>query len=486
MRTIRNLLVVAAAACAALPAAGLSQDASVRLVDELVPVAKVPSPDAVAVVIGNRNYVRKDLPAVKYAIRDAAAVRNLLVHGMGFRAENVIYVEDATRATFDRIFGTATELQGQLADYVKPGKSDVFVFYSGHGTPDPKPTATGKPGRTYFVPTDADPDYIRLAGYAVDQLYGNLSKLQAKSLTVVIDACFSGFSDGGALVTDASPALLMVDNPVLATPGAVALSASSKNQIASWYPEAEHGLLTYWFLKGMQGEADADNDRVLTAKELGDFIAENVKYMARRLRGREQTPQVMSLDKARPMIAYSGKTAKVAAPAPDRVASVATAQPTAQPTPQPQPSTPAPVTSRSAPAAAAAVNALSNATAKPPASRPAASPAPGPVGSATEFIGSFTAALKGGDPAPLYGYLVQSTLGEKGTQELLEFVKKFKPTIVEVASATPGAPGETVFSIILRARGDFGVANNRQLTITLPTDAAGMGTVRVVTLAKTK
>jgi hypothetical protein len=54
-------------------------------------------------------------------------------------------------------------------------------------------------------------------------------------------------------------------------------------------------MFTYFFLKGLKGEADADNDGKVTISELEQFVidkTEGVPYYARRLHNREQTPVV--------------------------------------------------------------------------------------------------------------------------------------------------------------------------------------------------
>ena len=46
-----------------------------------------------------------------------------------------------------------------------------------------------------------------------------------------------------------------------AASGLAALSAASGGQISGHYEEKQHGLLTYFLIRGLQGEADANGDR---------------------------------------------------------------------------------------------------------------------------------------------------------------------------------------------------------------------------------
>ncbi|MDF1579647.1 MAG: caspase family protein [Desulfuromonadales bacterium] len=254
-------------------------------VDENIPTGKQAGRDDVAVVIGNRSYGVAGTPNVDYALRDAAVMREYLVKTLGFDAKNILYVENATYAGFAQLFGREGDHRGKLNNYVVPGKSDVFVYYVGHGAPDPES------GDAYFVPVDADPQYLRTGGYRLQTFYDNLAKLPAKSITVVLDSCFSGNSAGGLLFKGVSSISLRAKTVV--APARLTVFASSRDdQMSNWYDEKRHSLFTYYFLKGLGGEADGDNNRQVTVAELATYLDAEVPRMARRLKGAAQAPQI--------------------------------------------------------------------------------------------------------------------------------------------------------------------------------------------------
>lgn len=220
-----------------------------------------------------------------FAINDAEAVRKYLINVMGYKDGNVIYIENATYAQFMAVFGTKDEHRGRLYNYLKKGKSDIFVYYSGHGAPDLR----SKQG--YFVPTDADPQAIGLTGYPIGVLYENLAKtakdMNTPNLFIVIDACFSGVSEKGLLLKNASPITIEITNPLLAMPNAVVMTSSSNTEVSSWYPEKGHSMFTYFFLKAIKDNASRQS---LTAGDLFKIVtdeSEGVPYYARRLHGRD-------------------------------------------------------------------------------------------------------------------------------------------------------------------------------------------------------
>lgn len=243
--------------------------------------------DAIAVVIGNRNYNKKDVPAVEFAETDAALVKEYFQNSLGVKEENIIYLKDASKADFIATFGDKDDYKGKLYDYIKQGKSDIIIYYNGHGAPDIET------GAGYFVPSDADPNRIKLTGYPLTMFYDNLSKLKYNSLTVVIDACFSGGYDKGMLIQQASPIFLTSESGV---PQKANIITSSKgNQISSWYSEKGHSLFTYYFLKGIQTRADNSSNK-LTLGDFKKYLEDKVTPTARKLFGREQNPVIKGDD----------------------------------------------------------------------------------------------------------------------------------------------------------------------------------------------
>jgi hypothetical protein len=262
-------------------------------VDRDVPLTGMENRDAIAVLIGNRDYESKDIPSVDYAINDAETVKEYLVKVLGYREGNIIHEPNASKARFESIFGTESDYKGKLYNYMKKGKSDIFIYYSGHGAPD----IESKGG--YFVPVDADPMTIKLTGYPLDRLYGNVARIagdmKAPNVFVVVDACFSGTSEKGFLLKNVSPISISVKSPLVGMPNAVVMTSSKGAEVSSWYPEEGHSMFTFLFLKTLKDMVEEGKERI-TAGELFSKISdetEGLPYYARRFYGRIQTPQIM-------------------------------------------------------------------------------------------------------------------------------------------------------------------------------------------------
>ena len=150
----------------------------------------------------------------------------------------------------------------------------------------------GDKGNAYLVPTDANAQTIDLSGYPLETLYSNLGKLPAKSITVILEACFSGASQAGNLFSKSSPIVIRATKTMIPENVKV-ISAGAVDQMASWEQDNSHGLFTKYFLKAMSGEGDENNDGEVSDIELKNYLGETMTYYARRYYGRDQTVQIM-------------------------------------------------------------------------------------------------------------------------------------------------------------------------------------------------
>ena len=174
--------------------------------------------------------------------------------------------------------------KGKLFNYIKPNKSNVYIYYAGHGAP-------GEEGDAYLVPTDTDSQTIEFTGYPLSTLYSNLGKLPAKSMTVILEACFSGGSQSGSLISRASPIVIQPKKTFIPSNIKV-IAAGSERQMASWEEDSSHSLFTKYFLKAMSGEGDANKDGKVTDAELKEYLSDTMTYYARRYYGRDQKVQI--------------------------------------------------------------------------------------------------------------------------------------------------------------------------------------------------
>ena len=223
------------------------------------PKTKMNNPNALAVVIGIENY--QYVPDATYAYNDAEVFREYLSETLGFRKQKIKIATNskATQAELNKLLGS----NGWLSRNVVKGKSDIIVYFSGHGIANQKDKSTG------ILPFDVDPNYS--VGLPLKKLYKDLNAMGARSVTVYLDACFTGQTrDAKMLIADARPIIILPKEQDIPDNVNV-LSAASGSQISGAIKEKEHGLFTYYVLRGLSGDADANEDKVVKLNELSDY-----------------------------------------------------------------------------------------------------------------------------------------------------------------------------------------------------------------------
>jgi len=190
-----------------------------------------------AVVIGIESY--QSLPGSDYSKSDAGIVKDYL-KALGFPERNIEFMTDekATKSSIEKT------IEAWLPNRVK-ANSRVFIYYSGHGAPDPSK------GEAYLVPYDGDPNYLAFTGYSLKRLYEKLGNLPAAEVIVMLDSCFSGSGGRSVLAKGARPLVMMASTGKPPSHIAV-ITASHGSQISTSSAEKGHGVFTYHFLKAIQ------------------------------------------------------------------------------------------------------------------------------------------------------------------------------------------------------------------------------------------
>jgi len=255
-------------------------------VDKDIPKLGKTNKDAIAVVIGNSQYSKAK--AVEFAVNDARSMKAYLINVLGYKEGNILYYENASLSDFNTVFGTKENPKGRLFNTIKQGVSDVIIYYSGHGAPGLKNR------KAYFVPVEADPNYMENSGYSIDVLYQNLKTLPAKSITLFSDACFSGAN----VFDKISPMVIRAKEPMKeGMKNTTLINSCTGTEVSCWHSDEKHGLFTFFLLQALKNYKDTDlnKDKQVSLDELFKSLADNnegVPYFARRQFGLNQTPVI--------------------------------------------------------------------------------------------------------------------------------------------------------------------------------------------------
>ena len=250
-------------------------------IDELPSTVGRKQKNGYAVVIGIESY-RQKLPKADFAIQDAKLVSDYLTKSLGYPEENVVTLTNDRAGLGDFV----KYFEKWLPNNVESG-STVFVYYSGHGAPNPKTSDA------YLVPYDGDPSFIEETGYSLKRMYAALGKLPAKEVIVALDSCFSGAGGRSVIAKGSRPLVMNLKADVALPKNMTVLSASSGDQTSSTYDEKGHGLFTYFMLKGIKNEDVVRKDGSLKIDDLYSYVKPQVERIARKQYNNEQTPQLI-------------------------------------------------------------------------------------------------------------------------------------------------------------------------------------------------
>ena len=242
-------------------------------IDVNLPKATEPRDNTFAVIIGNEDY--KYVAAVPFAARDAAIFAKYCRVTLGLPDDNIrLY----TNATYGDILDAIDDIK--TISEVYNGDIRVIFYYAGHGVPD---EATRN---AYLLPVDARSQQLKTC-YPIEKLYAELGSLKAHSVTLLLDACFSGSQRGDGMLMSARGVALKprTDEP---KGNMVAISAATGEETAYPYAEKRHGMFTYYLLSKLQ-ESGGD----VTLGELCDYITTKVSQQSVKVNRKQQTPTVM-------------------------------------------------------------------------------------------------------------------------------------------------------------------------------------------------
>jgi hypothetical protein len=190
---------------------------------------------------------------LNYTAEDAVRSRDALVRAAGMRTDDALTLLDS-----DATVEALTQALDDLASRLGPADTLVF-FFSGHGSRLERPSGFDA----------ADPDgldeTIELYDAALrdDALKAALARIDAGTMLIVLDSCFSG---GFA-------------KEVISAPGRMGMFSSEEDVTSAVAEELEAGgyLANFFEVAVGAGAADENDDRLLTAFELSQYVRERYR-----------------------------------------------------------------------------------------------------------------------------------------------------------------------------------------------------------------
>lgn len=229
---------------------------------------------AVGIAIGVGAFRNHDVPEVKFAARDATVMAGYWSTVGGIPAGRVKVVADTHAMKRD----FANLIEGWLPRQAKAGGA-VFVFVSGRAWVEPST------GAVWLLPYEGVPGSPSSL-FSLRRLHAALARLPVDRVVLFLDLM---------LTMDAPKSGRTGKDPVwslMAPAGGkfAQLVGSSGAQQAHRFEAVQHGLFTYYLLKGLRGAADRDGNGVVVIGELFEYVRAQVPQAAKTEFGNQQEP----------------------------------------------------------------------------------------------------------------------------------------------------------------------------------------------------
>ena len=258
--------------------AGLSSSMSIRIerdlsnsttaldFDRLNPIAReaATNPNALALIIGLEDYEKTDAKAA-YADSDASVFADYAALKLGISQRRIKTLVNEGADISDVLLS----VQDWLSRAVKQDQSDVYIFFAGHGL------ASDDGEKMYLLPYDGSPRLLSRTALLRDELFSDIAAANPRSVTVFLDTCYSGTTRGTDMLIASRPIAIRAKEQAVPE-GFTVMTAAAGDQTAKPLEEAKHGMFSYFLMKGMEGDADANKDNQITAGELHAYVQQNV------------------------------------------------------------------------------------------------------------------------------------------------------------------------------------------------------------------
>jgi uncharacterized caspase-like protein len=148
----------------------------------------------------------------------------------------------------------------------------LLLFFSGHGIKDEK-------GKLYLATAitykNAQGGLVRSTAVAASFVHEAMSNSRSKRKVVILDSCFSGaFAEGLSAKDDG---LVDIKNQ-LGGEGSAVLTSSTSTQYSFEQQGSDLSVYTRYLVEGIEnGEADRNNDGVVSVDELHEYAREKVR-----------------------------------------------------------------------------------------------------------------------------------------------------------------------------------------------------------------
>ncbi|MCB1178333.1 MAG: caspase family protein [Leptospiraceae bacterium] len=273
----------------AFPYSILSQDSNnkikgIKIAEDISSLKKYNSEKGIgkryAIIIGINKYSDSGIASLSKARNDAKAIGKILKKNGAFDAI-ALMTDDADPNDTERLFPTKQNIEEKLNSFLaRANPEDMFVFFfSGHGISNEK-------GEDFLITQNTSLEYKEASALPVNWVVEKFREKEISKLLLVLDACRETvYKSKSVQRIDVIPREFN-EGSVSAT-----FYSTSKGHYSYEDDESDFGVFTKYLIYGLEGQADTDDDGVVSFTDLKKFVEKGVMDWSRRKNKRNSYEQ---------------------------------------------------------------------------------------------------------------------------------------------------------------------------------------------------
>jgi uncharacterized caspase-like protein len=221
-------------------------------------------------LIGVDRYNDTRLPALRYSALDCKGVSEALLDATQSFPQKEIWIYHDVGAQIPTLGKVQSSLQ-HISALAKP-QDTVLLYFSGHGILE------AHSEQPVLCLADTQTDALLSTGLSLGKLLKHLGNCAARQQVLWLDACHSGgmtwrgTKGDRTEKTHIAPQLVEGLRQCAArSRGFYAFLSCDRDQKSWEFPQLEHGVFSYFLMRGLQGEA-ADEQGIIEADRLYRYV----------------------------------------------------------------------------------------------------------------------------------------------------------------------------------------------------------------------
>jgi len=220
--------------------------------------------DKFALIVGVGKFERGNIPALKYAAKDATDFAALLTDQETgrFHKENVTVLTDGQ--------ATSRAIRSALADIARKAMKEdlVLLYFSTHGSSPSMDRS--KIGSGYLVTHDTDVNDLYATAYGMDELANFMrQKINAERIVTFLDTCYSGDTTrilqqtGGSKALEVEALSDQSIGQIAQGKGSVVITSSSNRELSWESDEKQNSFFTVYLMESLKDRQGLANIKQL-------------------------------------------------------------------------------------------------------------------------------------------------------------------------------------------------------------------------------